>query len=32
MDTKRSKKHAVRLTAGQRADLEGRFAGPLTLR
>ena len=32
MDTKRSKKHAVRLTAGRRADLEGRFAGPLTLR
>ena len=32
MDTKRSKKHAARLTAGRRADLEGRFAGPLTLR
>lgn len=32
MDTKRSKKHAVRLTEGQRADLEGRFTGPLTLR
>ena len=32
MDTKRLKKHAVRLTASQRADLEGRFAGPLTLR
>ena len=32
METKRSNKHAVRLTAGQRADLEGRFAGPLTLR
>ena len=32
MDTKRSKKHAVRLTDSQRADLETRFAGPLTLR
>ena len=32
MDTKRSKKHAVRLTAGQRADLGTRFASPLTLR
>lgn len=26
------KKHLVRLTDAQRADLEGRFAGPLTLR
>lgn len=26
------KKHVVRLTGSQRADLEGRFAGPLTLR
>lgn len=26
------KKHLVRLTDDQRADLEGRFAGPLTLR
>lgn len=26
------KKHVVRLTRDQRADLEGRFAGPLTLR
>ena len=26
MDTKRSKKHAVRLTAGQRVDLEGRLS------
>ena len=26
------KQHVVRLTAGQRADLETRFAGPLTLR
>ncbi len=32
MDTKRSKKHPVRLTPGQRADPEGRFVGPLTLR
>lgn len=26
------KKHLVSLTGGERADLEGRFAGPLTLR
>lgn len=26
------KKHVVRLTENQRSDLEGRFAGPLTLR
>ncbi len=26
------KKHTVRLTADQRAELEGRFTGPLTLR
>ena len=32
MDTKRSKKHAVRLTDDQRADLTARFAGPLTPR